>query len=46
MARPGAAGAAHRRPLACNDADRLETFRRVRDQIAARLQHWLKTDQS
>jgi arsenate reductase len=29
-----------------SDADRLETFRRVRDQIATQLQHWLNTEQS
>ena len=28
-----------------SDADRLETFRRVRDQIACQLQHWLRTEQ-
>ena len=29
-----------------SDADRLETFQRVRDQIATQLQHWLNTEQS
>ena len=29
-----------------SDADRLETFRRVRDQIAGQLGHWLRTEQS
>jgi arsenate reductase len=27
------------------DAERLETFRRVRDQIASQLEHWLRTEQ-
>ena len=29
-----------------SDAERLETFRRVREQIAKQLEHWLRTEQA